>query len=142
MTNRPSHKIVSLDNFHNRRDLYSTLCFPMEDSAIVKHVKFCLNTFFMSVREPCFSSHTYMQPSGLSIVLNRGRHPYGPFSDFLFRIAVVDPGFPVGGRGPRRGGVDFRIGYVSKIFVCQNERNETLGACAGTPPRSANGLSS
>ena len=28
-------------------------------------------------------------------------------------VAVADPGFPVGGRGPRRGGVDSRGSYVS-----------------------------
>ena len=41
-------------------------------------------------------------------------------------FAVADPGFPVGGREPRRGGVDSRGGYVSKKFMCRNERIWTL----------------
>ena len=58
-------------------------------------------------------------------------------------IAVADPGFPVGGgRGPRRGGVDSRGGYVSKIlYVKMKEFGPLGGACAGHAPyRSANVL--
>ena len=49
---------------------------------------------------------------------------------------VADPGFPVGGgRGPRRGGVDSRGGYVSKIFyVKMKEFGHLGGACAGHAP--------
>ena len=39
---------------------------------------------------------------------------------------MADPGFPVGGREPRKGGVDSRGGYVSKILYVQNERMWTL----------------
>ena len=32
---------------------------------------------------------------------------------------VADPGFPVGGRRPHRGGIDSRGGYVSKILYVE-----------------------
>ena len=54
---------------------------------------------------------------------------------------VADPGFPVGGRGPRRGGVDSRGGYISKNFYVKMKEFGPLGggACAGhAPSRSAN----
>ena len=34
---------------------------------------------------------------------------------------VADPGFPVGGCGPRRGGVDSRGGYVSKFCMLKRK---------------------
>ena len=40
---------------------------------------------------------------------------------------VTDPGFPMGGRGPRRGGVDFRGGYVSKILYVETKESGPLG---------------
>ena len=53
---------------------------------------------------------------------------------------MADPGFPVGGRGPRRGGRGFPRQLCFEKFICQNERIWTLrGACAGhAPSRSAN----
>ena len=38
--------------------------------------------------------------------------------------AVVDPGFPVGGRGPVRGGVDLRHGC---LLVKMNAKTKELG---------------
>ena len=55
---------------------------------------------------------------------------------------MADPGFPVGGRGPRRGGgrgLSRRLHFIK--FVCQNERIGSLrgGRAPGAPPGSANG---
>ena len=49
---------------------------------------------------------------------------------------VTDPGFPVGGRGPRRGGgVDSRGGYVSKILYVETKESRPLGGtCTGHAP--------
>ena len=50
-------------------------------------------------------------------------------------MSVADPGFPLGGRGPRRGGVDSRGGYVSKIlYVKMKEFGPKGGRAPGTPP--------
>ena len=50
-------------------------------------------------------------------------------------IAVVDPGFPVGGPGPHGGGgVDSRGGYVSKILYVKTKESGPGGACAGHAP--------
>ena len=68
------------------------------------------------------------------------------FLNLLFErdgIAVADPGFPVGGRGSRRGawtpkGVTFRKFCMSQ---CKNPDTWEGGTCAGhAPSRSANGL--
>ena len=57
---------------------------------------------------------------------------------FTFRNlkAVADPGFPVGGLEPRKGGMDSRGGYVSKILYVKTKESGPLGggACAGHPP--------
>ena len=42
-------------------------------------------------------------------------------------LPVADPGFPVGGRGPRRGAVDSRGGYVSKILYVKTKESGPLG---------------
>ena len=42
-------------------------------------------------------------------------------------ISVADPGFPVGGRGPRRRGCGLPRQLRFENFVCQNERIGTLG---------------
>ena len=57
-----------------------------------------------------------------------------------FPISVVDPGFPVGGgRGPRRGGMDSRGGYVSQILHVKTKESGPLGGRApARPPKSAN----
>ena len=56
---------------------------------------------------------------------------------------MADPGFPVGGCGPRTGGGAWtpEAGTFRK-FVCQNERIWTLRGrrAPGTSPRSANAL--
>ena len=49
--------------------------------------------------------------------------------------SVADPGFPVGGHGPHRGGVDSQGGYVSKIlYVKTKELGPLGGARAGHAP--------
>ena len=40
--------------------------------------------------------------------------------------SVADPGFPVGGRGPRRRGCGLLRWLRFENFVCQNERIGTL----------------
>ena len=50
---------------------------------------------------------------------------------------VAEPGFPVGGRGPRRGAMDPRGGYVSKNLHVKMRESGPVGR---RPPRSANGL--
>ena len=48
---------------------------------------------------------------------------------------VADPGFPIGGRGPRRRGCGLLKWLRFKNFVCQNERIGTLrGGAPGAPP--------
>ena len=43
--------------------------------------------------------------------------------------------FPVGGHGPRMGGVDFRGGYILKILYVKTKESRPLGGRApGTPP--------
>ena len=52
------------------------------------------------------------------------------------QIAVADPGFPVGVRGPRRGGCGLLRQLHFVKFVCQNERIGSLrgGARRVRPP--------
>ena len=45
---------------------------------------------------------------------------------FNLALAVADPGFPVGGRGTRRGGRGLPRWLHFTNFVCQNERIWTL----------------
>ena len=55
-------------------------------------------------------------------------------------IIVADPGFPVGGRRPRRGAPTPEVATFRK-FVYQNERIWTLRVRApAAPPGSANAL--
>ena len=51
----------------------------------------------------------------------------------IHRKAVADPGFPVGGRGPRKGGRGLPRWLRFKNFVCQNERIWTLGGGGRAP---------
>ena len=53
---------------------------------------------------------------------------------------VADPGFPIGGRGPRTGGRGPLRRLHFENFACQNERIWTRrgGARRARPPRSAN----
>ena len=55
---------------------------------------------------------------------------------------MADPGFPVGGRGPRRGDRGLLRRVCFENFVCRNERIWTRRGerAPGTPPRSANGI--
>ena len=53
----------------------------------------------------------------------------------MWECAVADPGFPAGGRGPRKGGMDSRSGYVSKILYVETKESGPLGRREpGTPP--------
>ena len=45
---------------------------------------------------------------------------------------VVDPGFPVGGRGPRRGAWTPKAATFRKI--CMSKRKGPLGGAPGAPP--------
>ena len=40
---------------------------------------------------------------------------------------MADPGFPVGGRGPHRGGLGSRGGYVSKILYVSTKESGPFG---------------
>ena len=53
---------------------------------------------------------------------------------------VADPGFPVGGHAPVRGGMDLRCGhFLVKMYAKTKELGPIRGACAGhAPPRSTN----
>ena len=54
-------------------------------------------------------------------------------------MLVVDPGFPGGGRGPIRGGVDLqRRHFSAKMFAKTKELGPVGGRVPGTPPKSAN----
>ena len=49
--------------------------------------------------------------------------------------SVADPGFPVGmGRGPRRGGMDSRGGYISKIMYVKMKESGPLGGVRRARP--------
>ena len=62
--------------------------------------------------------------------------------EIIIQHTVADPGFPVGGRGPRRRGCGLPRQLRFENFVCQNERIGTLrgGARWAHPPRSANDI--
>ena len=70
--------------------------------------------------------------------------PHTPitFHKFNWQLnTLADPGFPVGGRGAIRGGVDSRCGHFSaKMYAKMKELGPVGGACARHAPRSANGL--
>ena len=52
---------------------------------------------------------------------------------------MADPGFPVGGRQPRRGGANSQGGYVSKNLYVKMKESGPLGGCTPVaPPGSAN----
>ena len=50
-----------------------------------------------------------------------------PFLSNCDPFSVADPGFPVGGRGPRRGGMDSRGSYVSQILYVKMKESGPLG---------------
>ena len=53
--------------------------------------------------------------------------------------AVADPGFPVGGRGPRRGAWTPEAVAFRKFCMSKRKNLDPWGACAGhAPSRSAN----
>ena len=54
--------------------------------------------------------------------------------------SVADPGFPVGGRGPRTGGRGPPRRYVSKILHVKTKESGSVGGVTrrARPPRSAN----
>ena len=81
------------------------------------------------------------QSRGLQVGLKKKYSKESGYNNGLWilktgRIPVADPGFAVGGRGPRRGGVDYRGSYVSKIlYVETKESRPFVGrACAGHAP--------
>ena len=54
---------------------------------------------------------------------------------------MADPGFPVGGRAPIRGGVDLQCGhFLVKMYVKTKELGPMGGVRQARPPRSANAL--
>ena len=57
------------------------------------------------------------------------------FHSNCISITVADPGFPVGGRGPHRGDVDSRGGYISKILYVKTKESGPLGGgvCRALP---------
>ena len=66
------------------------------------------------------------------IMLSRARLEI--FFMFLVKICqltVVDPGFPTGGCGPHREGVDFSGGYISNILYVKMKESGPLGGRAG-----------
>ena len=69
------------------------------------------------------------------------------FGDFCREsYAVADPGFPVGGRAPVRGGMDLRRGhFLVKMYAKTKELGPIGGHAPGTPcppppPRSTNAM--
>ena len=60
------------------------------------------------------------------------------FFFYAFYLSVADPGFPVGGRRPRRGGANSWGGYISKnLYVKTKESGPMGGARQRRPPESA-----
>ena len=58
-------------------------------------------------------------------------------------FSVADPGFPIGGCGPRRGAMYPQGGYVLKILHVKMKEFGPVGGgghMLGMPPRSANGF--
>ena len=47
---------------------------------------------------------------------------------------MADPGFPVGERGPHRGPVDSRGGYISQILCVETEESGPLGGVRQARP--------
>ena len=48
---------------------------------------------------------------------------------------MADPGFPVGGRRPRRRSIDSRGGYISKILYVETKESGPLGGVRRARPR-------
>ena len=80
---------------------------------------------------------TLTSPCG-HLVMRRRLTGHGAHEQML-EIVVADPGFPVGGRGPR-GGAWTPEAFTFRKFVCQSERIGTLRGDARRvrPPGSAN----
>ena len=56
-------------------------------------------------------------------------------TSFIHSIPVADPGFPVGGRRPHRGGTNSRGGYVLKnLYVKMKESGPVGGHAPAAPP--------
>ena len=72
----------------------------------------------------CLSLSVYFQTINLNLL-----------TSILVCTSVADPGFPVGGRAPVRGGVDLRCGHFSvKMYVKTKELGPIGGRAPGTPP--------
>ena len=68
------------------------------------------------------------------------QHYMVPFAKKRCVLTMVDPGFPVGGSRPCRGGVDSQGGYILKILHVETKEFGPLGGVRrARPPRSANG---
>ena len=53
-------------------------------------------------------------------------------------LSVADPGFPIGGCQPHRGGTNSRGGFISKILYVKTKESGPLGGCTlAAPPGSA-----
>ena len=53
----------------------------------------------------------------------------------LLSFTVADPGFPVGGHAPIRGGVDLRRGhFLVKMYAKMKELGPIGGVCRTRPP--------
>ena len=53
----------------------------------------------------------------------------------ILQHTVADPRFPIGARGPRRGGMESQGGYVSKILYVETKESGPLGGgvCRACP---------
>ena len=56
------------------------------------------------------------------------------FLESLLHMSVADPGFPVGGCGPRRGALDSRGGYASKILYVKTKEFGPFGGHGPSRP--------
>ena len=78
------------------------------------------------------------QPSDLLSVVMDLRNGY--WHNTLERMAVADPGFPIGGVPTRWGGADLqRVHFLAKMYVKTKEIDPVGGAHRRRPPGSANG---
>ena len=50
------------------------------------------------------------------------------WNEYWSQETVADPGFPVVGRRPRRGGVDSQGGYISNILYVKTKESGPLGS--------------
>ena len=101
----------------------------------IMHVHVCCNSV---VTIPVYCLHQMFWKLAADCTNLCSRFKFVSFSvrnNGLTSIVVADPGFPVGGHGPRMGRRGLPRQLRFEYFVCQNERIWTLGgACAGHLP--------